>query len=376
MEPVTHFLNRRLHRPRRIQSQDRICHAGRSSGRRSRRPRHPLGLCRPGRGTEASSRHHAHLDRRAVRCGRGRREQSGSSIAGAEHRRGRAVRTRPTKAATSRTNRSAERSLGLGLSRCPSSPRSATSCSTGPTTTASVRFSLSTPAGTRAASCSSPSPVLWALFFARHRHSLASWPDRPRNRRPPQRPSADAAGPSLRSAGMVVLWCWRWAEHAQAESMLKTRRSLRSPYRAWPSSPTPSIPSAGTPFSKRRTSTKPPKSIPIPSDSTATRTLTCSTSRLTLPPSKPPSARCSARFISIGAAGPWCAISASSDPGVDPPQLPPGRTWTTVEFTDLRFAYAFRGTGRPTRSGPLSGWVYIVDNKEDAGEAMDGRPQK
>jgi len=43
-------------------------------------------------------------------------------------------------------------------------------------------------------------------------------------------------------------------------------------------------------------------------------------------------------------------------PGVDPPQLRPP-VWTTVEFTDLRFAYAFiqRGQARPL-SG-LSGWV-------------------
>ncbi len=62
-------------------------------------------------------------------------------------------------------------------------------------------------------------------------------------------------------------------------------------------------------------------------------------------------------------------------PGMEPPQLPPNRTWTTVEFTDLRFDYSFlatRGTaGRP----PLGGWVYIVDGHEDAGEAMNGREQ-
>jgi len=26
-----------------------------------------------------------------------------------------------------------------------------------------------------------------------------------------------------------------------------------------------------------------------------------------------------------------------------PPRLPPNRVWTTVEFTDLRFAYSFLG---------------------------------
>ncbi len=27
--------------------------------------------------------------------------------------------------------------------------------------------------------------------------------------------------------------------------------------------------------------------------------------------------------------------------GLDPPRLPPNRTWTTVEFTDLRFDYSY-----------------------------------
>ncbi len=63
-------------------------------------------------------------------------------------------------------------------------------------------------------------------------------------------------------------------------------------------------------------------------------------------------------------------------PGMDPPRLPRGRTWTTVKFTDLRFDYPFLGDeGEPNRT-PLTGWVYIVDGREDAGEAMDGREQR
>jgi inner membrane protein len=62
-------------------------------------------------------------------------------------------------------------------------------------------------------------------------------------------------------------------------------------------------------------------------------------------------------------------------PGMDPPQLPPNRQWTTVEFTDLRFSYSYLGAGRATGRSPLGGWVYIVDGREDAGEAMNGREQ-
>ncbi len=64
---------------------------------------------------------------------------------------------------------------------------------------------------------------------------------------------------------------------------------------------------------------------------------------------------------------------------MDPPQLTPGRTWTTVEFTDLRFNYPFLGTRGDSVAAlgrsPLAGWVYIVDGRDDAGEAMNGREE-
>jgi hypothetical protein len=65
-------------------------------------------------------------------------------------------------------------------------------------------------------------------------------------------------------------------------------------------------------------------------------------------------------------------------PGLEPPQLPPNRIWTTIEFTDLRFDYPFLGRGaeRTPNRAPLSGWVYVVDGHEDAGEAMNGREQR
>jgi hypothetical protein len=63
-----------------------------------------------------------------------------------------------------------------------------------------------------------------------------------------------------------------------------------------------------------------------------------------------------------------------------PPQLPLNRTWTTVEFDDLRFEYPFFSigldAGSSPRRSPLSGWVYIVDGHDDAGEAMSGREQR
>jgi inner membrane protein len=63
-------------------------------------------------------------------------------------------------------------------------------------------------------------------------------------------------------------------------------------------------------------------------------------------------------------------------PGMDPPQLPPGRTWATVRFSDLRFDYPILWIRAGSNRWPLSGWVYIVDGSEDAGEAMAGRQQR
>jgi inner membrane protein len=77
--------------------------------------------------------------------------------------------------------------------------------------------------------------------------------------------------------------------------------------------------------------------------------------------------------------GSWAVVRDAGKvaaPGIDPPQLPPNRPWTTVEFTDLRFAYSYLGAGRPIGRVPLSGAVYIVDNRDEAGQSMDGREQK
>jgi inner membrane protein len=77
--------------------------------------------------------------------------------------------------------------------------------------------------------------------------------------------------------------------------------------------------------------------------------------------------------------GTWAVVrDMGQDPieGVDPPQLPPNRKWTTVEFSDLRFAYAFTGRGRARPPSGLNGWVYIIDDHEEAAEGMGSREQK
>jgi inner membrane protein len=78
----------------------------------------------------------------------------------------------------------------------------------------------------------------------------------------------------------------------------------------------------------------------------------------------------------------WGSWAVVRDLGPEPmkgmaaPDLPPNRHWTTVEFSDLRFRYRFLPSQDPAVQSPLSGWVYIVDGRDDAGEAMGGREQR
>ncbi len=66
--------------------------------------------------------------------------------------------------------------------------------------------------------------------------------------------------------------------------------------------------------------------------------------------------------------------------------LPGGQRWTTVEFSDLRFAYSYKdlrmggsAEGRLSEQlmeSPLTGWVYVVDGHEAAAMILDGREQR
>jgi inner membrane protein len=61
---------------------------------------------------------------------------------------------------------------------------------------------------------------------------------------------------------------------------------------------------------------------------------------------------------------------------LSPPNLLPPHKWTTIRFDDLRFQYSYKGTGRTDGPSPLTGWVYIVDDKQEAGTVYGSRVQK
>lgn len=177
--------------------------------------------------------------------------------------------------------------------------------------------------------------------------------------------------------GWVALGCWRWAEHAQALAMLESAPLTSEPVLRTAAEPYPVNPFhwhaivetknfyrtaeidtlAGTINSDPRSDT-----IYKPADTPAVE---------------------AAKRTPLGRVyldwGRWAIVrdlGPAPVPGMTPPNLPPSQKWTTVEFTDLRFAYPFLPTRTTAGPPPLTGWVYIVDGSDDAGESLDGHAQR
>jgi inner membrane protein len=176
--------------------------------------------------------------------------------------------------------------------------------------------------------------------------------------------------------GMVVVWGWRWSEHAHALALVENAQIASAPVKRMAAEPYPIDPFRW-------------HVIVETADFYQTAEVNTRTGEIDSDPRrdvlyKPPADAAveAARQTPLGKVyldwGTWGLVRDVGQepiPGMDPPQLPPNRTWTTVEFTDLRFDYSYLGTGRTTGRGPLGGWVYIVDGHDDAGEAMNGREQ-
>lgn len=178
-------------------------------------------------------------------------------------------------------------------------------------------------------------------------------------------------------AGMVVVWCWRWSEHAQAEAMLRNTQVTTAPATRVIVEPYPVNPFRWHAVLETR------DYYQTAEINTRTESIDSEAPRDVLyKPTDTPAVE-AAKRTGLGQVyldwGTWAVVQDVGQypvPGVDPPQLAPGRTWTTVEFIDLRFAYGFRGSGRSTGSAPLSGWAYIVDNREETAEGLGNRVQK
>lgn len=177
-------------------------------------------------------------------------------------------------------------------------------------------------------------------------------------------------------AGMVVLWAWRWTEQSQARVLVESQQVATAPILRMAFEPYPVNPFRWHAILETadfyQTAEIDTRTGEVDSDSQR--------DILYKPPVTP--AVQAAKQTPLGKVyldwGTWAVVrdvGQAPIPGIDPPQLPPGRTWTTVEFTDLRFGYSYLGAGRAVGRNPLGGWVYIVDGHEDAGESMNGREQ-
>ena len=232
-------------------------------------------------------------------------------------------------------------------------------------------------------------PVLWAIFFiALVMPWLLGLADREIGvRRVPFRGRGWAF---FALVAMLLLGCWRWAEHAQALAMLDNTNIAAEPVTRMAVEPYPV-----NPF-RWHAILETADFYQTAEIDTRTGSIDSDPHRDVLyKPADTPAVE-AAKRTPLGRVyldwGTWAVVrdvGQAPAPGMDPPQLPPNRSWTTVEFTDLRFDYAFIGTRSAAARSPLSGWVYIVDGRagalaggsssvgwEDAGEAMDGREQR
>ena len=178
-------------------------------------------------------------------------------------------------------------------------------------------------------------------------------------------------------AGMFLLWCLRFAQHEQAMGLIlnnpittdSVNRIAAEPY-PWNPFRWHVIVETQNYYQFAEVNTR---SGDVESDP--------QTDQLFKPPDTP--AVEAAKQTQLGKVyldwGRWAIvqdIGQVEELGIDPPRLPSGRAWTTVEFSDLRFGYDFRGNGNARPPSGLGGAVYIIDNREDAGEEMGGREQK
>ncbi|MGC9222359.1 MAG: metal-dependent hydrolase [Terracidiphilus sp.] len=219
-------------------------------------------------------------------------------------------------------------------------------------------------------------PVIWALLFlALFMPWVLGLADREIGAR--RQPFRGRGWAIFALCGWVVLGCWRWAERAQALAMLENAPIATEPALRMTAEPYPVNPFRWHAIVETN------DFYQTAEIDTRTDSIESSSQDDVLYKPAGTAAVEAAKQTPLGRVyldwGTWAVVrdlGPDPAPGMSPPSLPPGRAWTTVEFTDLRFDYSFLATRGSRGHAPLSGWVYIVDGHADAGEAMDGREQR
>jgi inner membrane protein len=187
--------------------------------------------------------------------------------------------------------------------------------------------------------------------------------------------------------GMAVLWCWRWAEHAHARNLVEASNVAPTPILRIALEPYPTIPWRWHAILETATTWQTAEV-----DSRRNQVLSDPEINALLKPTPTPASEFARRTYLGQVYQDWSTwpvirdLGRQSVPGQPPPDFPPTRPWTAVEFSDLRFAYATLDTSMaagPERSlehliqqSGLSGWVYVVDSREEAGQFLNGKEQK
>ncbi len=219
-------------------------------------------------------------------------------------------------------------------------------------------------------------PVFWALLLlALGMPWLLGLADREIGVR--RRPFRGRGWAIFALTGMALVGFWRWAEHAQGLELIKNTQVASEPVERVALEPYPVNPLRWHAILETKdfyqTAEVNTWAGTVESDPETD---------VMYKPTVTPAVEAAKRTF-LGRVyldwGKWAVVrdvGQEPAPGMEPPKLPPSRTWTTVEFTDLRFDYPFLGTQRGAGRAALGGWVYIVDGRYDGGEAMAGREQK
>jgi len=175
---------------------------------------------------------------------------------------------------------------------------------------------------------------------------------------------------------MVLLWGWRWAEQGRARMLAENAQIASAPVKRMALEPYPV-----NPF-RWHAILETDEYYQTAELNTRTGEIASDARDVIYKPSATAATE-AAKQTFLGQVyldwGTWTVVrdlGPVAAPGLAPPQVAPNRPWTTVEFTDLRWEYSFLGAGSKPKESPLSGWVTIVDGRDDGGEAMNGREQR
>jgi inner membrane protein len=175
---------------------------------------------------------------------------------------------------------------------------------------------------------------------------------------------------------MVLLWVWRGAEQGRARMLVENAGIAAAPVKRMALEPYPVNPFHWHAILETA------ESYQTAEINTLTGEVVSDPRQVIFKPSTTVATE-AAKHTLLGQVyldwGTWAVVrdvGPVAAPGMAPPQVAPNRTWTTVQFTDLRFDYSYLGEGQSLNRSPLDGWVYIVDGRDDAGEAMHGREQR